>query len=552
MLKDDVWDGERCYLPDGTMLWNTFFDDGTYTYYLMWDGTPMKDRLTCHPDYPDANHIIYFDEKGHEAFNSFKWVGHNIADVETDEATELNEFCYFGAEGYQYTDVLTYGNKETGTERNLMYANQFGILERKGWFEFSSKYHGGYGYANADATLMTDQYTFDWNGNMVYMEADGHVRGSATQEPDPEPDPETPLMVNSTEVALYGLDKWAEDYLTVPENMATSFQLVVSGPSNPTYKVISGGTVEVNSDGLITPKYNLTYWYNNVGYSKPIEGMEPTKITKTGNYGESTVRVTAGDQSVDVTVSFQNYASIYADQVMEQYIAENIKPSMTAREKVEQACKFAASYDYSGSYSSAVRMIICGGGDCWASTDAIIRICEKLGMKAWLRNGNRDAGAGSGHMNAMVEAEGMYYEAEAGYVGTAPRYYSVKERTSLYSYYYYNSYEGIEIYQYDGPEKIAVHKIPEEIDGQKVVGIGRRFLYRDSTVVTVELPSTLQYIRDDAFAECSSLEKIILPESLTDISDTAFDNCSNVTIYAPKGSYAESYAIEKGYAYVNY
>ena len=77
-------------------------------------------------------------------------------------------------------------------------------------------------------------------------------------------------------------------------------------------------------------------------------------------------------------------------------------------------------------------------------------------------------------------------------------------------------------------------------------------MYRDSTVVTVELPSTLQYIRDDAFAECSSLEKIILPESLTDISDTAFDNCSNVTIYAPKGSYAESYAIEKGYSYVNY
>lgn len=485
--------------------------------------------------------------------------------------------------------------------------------------------------------------------------------------------------VNSREVTLYGMNKWAEDYLTIPENMATSFQLKVSGASNPTYQVISGTSVEVSSNGLITPKYKMTYWYNSggfsMGYSSPLPGQEPIRITKEGVYGESTIRVTAENESVDITVSFVDYTTIYANQVIDQYIADNITASMTAYEKIEQACKFAASYEYSASHSGAVSMIICGGGDCWASTDAIIRICEKLGLKAWSRNGNRDPGAGSGHMNAMVEADGFYYVAEAGYSEPAPRYYSITKRDSLYSYYYYSSYNGVELYQYDGPEKIAVHEIPEEIDGKKVVGIGAKFLSMDRTVTTVKLPSTLQYINqsafnsctelqsieipasvktigdfvftncpkltnltcasanpyfsasggclynkdktvllyapavktlsipntvktigtyafyynpnltsvkipksvtsleegafvhndnlkeavfegngletlgDYAFAECRSLKKIVLPQSLTTISDTAFYNCSGFTIYAPKGSYAETYALEHGYSY---
>lgn len=700
----DSWDGIHYYLPDGTVVTDAFFCDGTYTYYLMMDGTPMKNRLSYHPD---GVHVIYLDAEGHEVFSNFTHVAQSIAGEPVDD------LCFFDVYGHMYVDVLTYDQ----AGKNLYYANPYGVMERKGWFEFSNKYNGGYGYANENGILMTDQYTYDWNGNLVYMEADGHVRGSMTQEPAPNPNPvpdptpnpnpvpdpapnpnpvpdSTPipaptpgqetgaqLVVNSTNVTLYGINNWAEDYLAIPENMATSFQLAVSGASNPTYRVIKGNSVEVSSDGLITPRYKLMYWYNSggysVGYSSPMEGVEPTRITREGVYGESTVRVMAGSQSVDIVVSFMDYTPIYANQVMDQYIAENITASMTAYEKVEQACKFAASYDYSASHSSAVSMIICGGGDCWASTDAIIQICEKLGLKAWSRNGNRDYGSGSGHMNAMVEADGIYYEAEAGYNETAPRYYYVKERDSLYSYRYNSNYNGIELYQYDGPKKIAVHEIPEEINGQKVVGIGESFLSMDRTVVTVKLPSTLRYINssafnsctelqnvdipasvemiknlvftqcpklvnltcdsnnpyfsasdgclynkdktillyapavgtlavpntvktigayafyynsnltsvtipesvtsleegafghcnnmkeaifvgnsleslgDYAFAECDSLEKIVLPASLTTISNTAFYNCSGFTIYAPKGSYAETYAVEKGYSYVN-
>ena len=141
----------------------------------------MKDRLSYHPD---GVHVIYFDKDGHEVFDSFAWVGHNIPSVETGIATELNEYCYFGSLGYQYTDVLTYGNKATGTEEDLLYANQYGILERKGWFQFSETVTipwgsnneavaGGYGCANGDGTLVINTEMYDWQGRWCRLQGNG-------------------------------------------------------------------------------------------------------------------------------------------------------------------------------------------------------------------------------------------------------------------------------------------------------------------------------------------------------------------------------------------
>ncbi len=48
--------GDKHYFrEDGTMIYNDWYFDGTWTYYLQYDGTPMKDRLTYHPD---GEHII--------------------------------------------------------------------------------------------------------------------------------------------------------------------------------------------------------------------------------------------------------------------------------------------------------------------------------------------------------------------------------------------------------------------------------------------------------------------------------------------------------------
>ena len=170
--RDGTWDGTHYYLPGGQMVRNAFFCDGNYTYYLQADGTPMKDRLTYHPD---GVHIIYFDRYGHEVFSNYANITMSIAGAPVDD------LCFFDTYGYMYVDTLTYD----GTGTKLYYVNPYGVLERNGWFQFSghefdaglgfSGTPGGYGYARGNCSLLTDTYTTDWNGNYVYVQGDGHV-----------------------------------------------------------------------------------------------------------------------------------------------------------------------------------------------------------------------------------------------------------------------------------------------------------------------------------------------------------------------------------------
>ena len=160
-----------CFSEDGSKIIDEFKCDGTYTYYFQADGTAMRDRLTYHPD---GVHVIYFDESGHEIFSDFANVKKTIAGEEVDD------YCFFDVFGYLYVDVVTYD--KTGTY--LYYANPYGVMDKGKWFEFSDsvkwadgtpfdKAGGKYGYANEDGTLMTNQWTYDWEGRKCYMQGNG-------------------------------------------------------------------------------------------------------------------------------------------------------------------------------------------------------------------------------------------------------------------------------------------------------------------------------------------------------------------------------------------
>ena len=136
------------YVLNGETIKNAFFCDGTYTYFLQADGTPMKDRLTYHPD---GVKVIYFDANGHEVFDNFAHVKKSI------EGKDVDDLCYFGTYGELYVNVLTY-NKE-GTA--IYYANPYGVMPRGGVFEIdpNAKNYDAlakgmlYGVANADGTV---------------------------------------------------------------------------------------------------------------------------------------------------------------------------------------------------------------------------------------------------------------------------------------------------------------------------------------------------------------------------------------------------------------
>ena len=109
--------------------------------------------------------------------------------------------------------------------------------------------------------------------------------------------------------------------------------------------------------------------------------------------------------------------------------------------------------------------------------------------------------------------------------------------------------------------------------------IGMECFSQDTALVEVSLPSTLKTISVGAFLYCISLEKVIIPNGVESIEEAAFSRCEklkeihipssvtfiqngsrekssafnydeNVTIYAPKGSYAEKYAKQENIKFV--
>ncbi len=168
----DVYCDIRCYDSNGNPVINEFKCDGTYTYYFQADGTAMRNRLTYHPD---GEHVIYFDENGHEVFSNFHHVEKSIAGEAVDD------LCFFDVYGHMYVDVMTYDQ----AGEKLYYVNPYGVIEQGKWFEFSdtcvwagtaNKVGKGYGYAYEDGTLMINTYTYDWLGRYVYMQGNGHIQ----------------------------------------------------------------------------------------------------------------------------------------------------------------------------------------------------------------------------------------------------------------------------------------------------------------------------------------------------------------------------------------
>ena len=144
--------GVQYLYSNGQKVINDFVFDGVYTYYAQADGTPMKDRLTYHPD---GVHIIYFDEYGHEVFSNFQF------------CPSVGYTCYFDSQGYIYKDQITFVGKD------VYYLNGNGKMEDSGWFQFANGMD--YGYAFSDGVLDTDGFNRDPWGRVVYYHWNGMV-----------------------------------------------------------------------------------------------------------------------------------------------------------------------------------------------------------------------------------------------------------------------------------------------------------------------------------------------------------------------------------------
>lgn len=144
--------GVQYLYSEGQKVINDFVFDGTYTYYAQADGTPMKDRLSYHPD---GEHIIYFDENGHEVFNKFQY------------CEAVGYTCYFDSQGYIYKDQITF------VDSVPYYLNANGKMEDSGWFYFANGKDCG--FADTDGTLWNNGFSYDPWGRVVFYNWNGIV-----------------------------------------------------------------------------------------------------------------------------------------------------------------------------------------------------------------------------------------------------------------------------------------------------------------------------------------------------------------------------------------
>jgi len=300
-------------------------------------------------------------------------------------------------------------------------------------------------------------------------------------------------------------DSYREAAGEMPSNYLGSYQLSVPGA---TYSS-SGSSANVTSTGLIKPKGTYYYWKNGVG--SPTYRPDYDKITIVYYTGVTTVTVTVNGNSTKVKVNVLSYATVYVEEKVNRIISEEITSGMTPLEKLTAVTYWIANNtDYDGRYYKAQDMLIYDGGDCWASTETIIKFCKKLKIDCRERRGNQDFGAASGHKNAIAYIGDKYYVADAGYSGKKPRNCHVREEPGGFASgcYSIESQTVCLIYQYDGLSSSVT--IPSQHDGRNITGLGKNgvpvFIF--GTIRSLHIPAFITRIWEGALSGNANLTSV--------------------------------------------
>lgn len=302
--------------------------------------------------------------------------------------------------------------------------------------------------------------------------------------PTGTPEAEVTTYVEGTEIpnqiVLYVLDEKWYPYLTMPQNFQESFQLHLE---DGMVEVVSGESVAVDAKGFITPS---------------------------DTYGESVLRLKKGNNTYDIQVKVVDYAKCYAQNIMQLYVKESVLSAESDLEKLERICAFVGAYDYSSDYSGYTGMIVAGGGDCVASSSAIMYMCELVGLPAKLRYAANDSGVGNGHRNVAVQIEEEIYIADAGLDAKAPRTYFIEKTEKGWSYYQ-TGMDSIKLIQYDGFKEHVT--VPSDVNEKTVTTIGEGALYygvgySGAKIKSITIPDTITEIGDYAFERSGTLEAI--------------------------------------------
>ena len=109
----------------------------------------------------------------------------------------------------------------------------------------------------------------------------------------------------------------------------------------------------------------------------------------------------------------------------------------------------------------------------------------------------------------------------------------------IYNDYTYDEYDShVTILTYDSDQEVV--KIPEKINGKKVLAIDDSAFYGKQKLKKVIIPKYVIRIGHQSFIGCDNLEEVDLPDDILDIGGYAFRVCPKLKkIYVKKGSKTE-------------
>ena len=336
------------------------------------------------------------------------------------------------------------------------------------------------------------------------------------------------INLKNRSTTIYGLNSKYESVIQLPSKKMTYYQ-IDAGKSGK-YTITKGSSVQVNKEGTITPRNVTWYWYGGIGYSTPQQGKTPDRVEKTFYPGISEVTAKVEDKSFVITVTVIEYGEEYAENIFDSYIKANVTNKKTVLEKFKSITAFPAQFPYNYRYQSYIDMVILKGGDCWASSNTIQHLCEKVGIKSHVRFAARDPNSGSGHRNVAALIDGKIYIGEAGYGQETPnRPYSVTEKNI--GFFYRTSGKEITIYQYDGYD-VDIN-VPSTIDNKTVIGFLYNCFYIGENwsgikIQRISLPDSVTSLGTETFNNLKNLLEVNIPVNITELDLNVFKGCNNL------------------------
>ena len=385
---------------------------------------------------------------------------------------------------------------------------------------------------------------------MAICSAYGISRGSYTAPTQnthlAAPDPE--LLEN--DVDIYALQVEHQQYTTIAPELPQSVKIpLIGNHGTPVYEVEGLEIVQVDANGVVTPKLVTYYWVEEGGgawATTDPTGLDYDYTTQEYVFGTVDIRIEVDGYTLWYTVELWDFALWQTIEEVDAFIASSINDSMTTRQKVEAVLTYVTGFGYDADLSMLEEVIISGKGNEYAKIMLARFIFRTMGIAC--REVYHDNNAENPY-DLYVDIDGITFSAIFG-AATDPVGHYELEAVEKFTFYDGGNGDSV-LYSYNGFEEVVT--IPATADGKPVTRIDDFAFSSNDYVLEVTIPSSVQRIgnsafRDcyqltdvtisgtslteigmEAFCNCFSMETITIPNSLTTIGDNAFNSCSELT-----------------------